>query len=168
MSGGVILLHSNRSISWFTDLRDVIIVGQMNCREHIFFCFVRLSLATSHSYQSIWLYHCFHYLVAVWISALLSWVLCCCELQITVCLHLLLNWSSIHMKHCTIITKGKPRGDYWCILKVSKQLRDLLESTIRLILYFSVCNTNFWWDCFGYLIKFKRSKQIIHTIVSNF
>ena len=49
----------------------------------------------------------------------------------------------------TIITNGKAQGDYRCILKTSKQLRNLLESNNQLrllVIYFSffVCNMNFW------------------------
>ena len=99
-------------------------------------CCQTVSLSTSLSYKSIWLYHCFHYLVAIQIPALLSWVLCCCEPQIALFLHLL-SWNSVRMKCYTIIMKGEAWGKR-CILKVSKQLRNLLESNNWLRLYISI------------------------------
>jgi len=128
-----------------------------------------------YSYQSIWLYHWLHYLIALstihCTTLLLSLplitlsgccintchtvctrVLCYCETQIAVCLHLL-SWSSktLHYNY---------QSDYRCILKVSKQLRDLLESNnwLRLGISVSLCEI----QIFGEVVLETSSMHMYH------
>ena len=80
-------------------------------------------------------------------------------LEFVYCLHISIH-RSLHsnrslscfryLRDVILITEGKAWGDYRCIQKVSKQLRDLLEYNNWLRLWvisfsFSVWNTNFWW-----------------------